>query len=116
MVLSKQKITNRLSIAVALTVFLGVALHDTKIDKFTAFAIAVPAVIAAYESTHILGALRGESHTHVERVSVDKTASRHTGFMPHLPTRRSQDDRYKQGTRSPEGRHPFDDVMLPVLT
>lgn len=115
MVLTKQKVFNRLSVAVAILTFCGIALHDTKLDKFTAIAIAVPVVVAAYESAHLLHTLGGDSHTHVEKVSVEKTASRATGSMPHLQTRRDEDDKYKTSSKSKEGYHPFDNHTLPIF-
>ena len=111
----KQTTLNRLSVLVALITFFGIALHDTKIDKLTAIAIAVPVVVAAYEGAHLLHALGGESHTHVERVSIDKTATRNTSWLPHLQTRKSEDDRYKSDTKNNEGYHPFDDHVLPIV-
>lgn len=111
----KQKVFNRLSIAIALLTFVGIALHDTKIDKLTAIAIATPVIVAAYEGSHFMQALRGESHTHVERVSIDRTANRNTSWLPHLQTRKLEDDRYKSDGRTNEGYHPFDDHILPVV-
>lgn len=110
----KQKTLNRLSVLVAVMTFVGIALHDTKIDKLTAIAIATPVIVAAYEGAHLMQALRGESHTHVERVSVDKTANRNTSWLPHLQTRKSEDDRYKSDAKNNEGYHPFDDHILPI--
>jgi len=111
----KQKTLNHLSVLVAILTFVGIALHDTKIDKLTAIAIATPVIVAAYEGAQLMNALRGESHTHVERVSIDRTASRNTSWMPHLQTRKTEDDRYKSDAKNNEGYHPFDDHTLPVL-
>lgn len=115
MAFTKQSLINRLSIAIAVMTFLGIALHDTKIDKFTAMAIAVPVVMAAYESAHFLHALGGEGHTHVEKISVEKTVSKNTSWTPRLQTRQFEDKKYRLSNNVQKGHHPFDNYNLPVI-
>lgn len=114
MAFTKQSLINRLSITIAVMTFFGIALHDTKIDKFTAMAIAVPVVMAAYESAHLLHALGGESHTHVDRISVEKTASKNTSMPPQLGARRFKDKKCHLDTNELKGHHPFDNYSLPI--
>lgn len=114
MVFTKQSFINRLSIAIAVMTFVGIAIHDTKIDKFTAIAIAVPVVMAAYEGAHLLHALGGDSHTHVDRISVEKTANKNTSMPPQLGARRFKDKKYRLDANVTKGRHPFDNYSLPI--
>jgi hypothetical protein len=115
MVFTKQSFINRLSIAVAVMTFVGIALHDTKVDKLTAMAIAVPVVMAAYESAHLLHALGGENHTHVDRISVEKTAHKSTSMPPQLGARRFKNKKYRLDANVTKGYHPFDNYHLPVI-
>lgn len=102
----------KLSIPIAIITMLGLALHDTKIDKFATIAM-VPVMIASYEGLGTL--LHGEAHTHVEHVSVQKTANKATSLLPHLQSRQNEDTRYRMGKRSGKGRHLFDNPSLPIV-
>jgi hypothetical protein len=114
MAFTKQTLFNRLSIAIAVMTFVGIAIHDTKIDKFTAMAIAVPVVMAAYEGAHLLHALGGDSHTHVDRISVEKTANKNTSMPPQLGARRFKDKKYRLDANVSKGHHSFDNYNLPI--
>ena len=114
MAFTKQTFINRLSLTIAVMTFFGIAIHDTKIDKFTAMAIAVPVVMAAYEGAHLLHALGGDSHTHVDRISVEKTANKNTSMPPQLGARRFKDKKYRLDANVTKGHHPFDNYNLPV--
>ena len=103
------------SVLLAALIFIGIALHDTKIDTMTKLAIALPAVIASYEGAQFLHLLHGDSHTHVERVSVRDTASKYTSLLPKLPTRKNEDRKYQMQKRVAKGTHPLDSYYAPVL-
>jgi hypothetical protein len=107
--------TKYLSIVIAAMTFFGIALHDTKIDTMTRFAIALPAVIATYEGANLLHLFGGDSHTHVEKVSVNEFASRHTSLMPRTQTRRDESKKYHLNNGVPRGRYAFDDYNLPIV-
>jgi len=102
------------SIAIAFVVFLGIALHDTKLDTMTKMAIALPAVIAVYEGARLLH-LNGDSHTHVERVSLKNTVKKFTGSTPKVQIREEKDAKTRSQNNAPKGYHPFDNYSLPVL-
>lgn len=112
---TKNNILNRLSVAVAIMTFFGIALHDTKVDQLATVAVVIPVAAAAYEGAHLLGMLGGDSHTHVERVTAERIAARNTSSMPHLQARRDEDDSSKGNTKNRQGFHPFDDHTLPVF-
>ena len=114
MAFTKQTFINRLSLTIAVMTFLGIAIHDTKIDKFTAMAIAVPVVMAAYEGAHLLHGLGGDSHTHVDRISVEKTANKNTSMPPQLGARRFKDKKYRLDANVTKGHHSFDNYNLPI--
>lgn len=109
----KQSTRHYLSLFVAVVIVLGIALHDTKLDKMTKYALALPAVVASLHAAHIMS-LRGDAHTHVERVSADRLARTGTAMTPKLPTR-SDEKKYHLEVKVPKGRHPFDNYSLPVL-
>ncbi|HEY1085903.1 MAG TPA: hypothetical protein VGE34_04240 [Candidatus Saccharimonadales bacterium] len=106
--------TKRISIIVAFVTFMGLALHDTRLDTLTKLAIALPAVIATYEGVQMLH-LFGDAHTHVERVSLDRAANRSTSKQPALQTRGNEDKKYRLQNGVPKGHHPFDNYTLPMI-
>ena len=102
----------KLSVPIAIITMVGLAMHDTKIDKLATIAM-VPVIIASYEGLGVL--LHSEAHTHVEHVSVQKTANQATSLLPHLQARHNEDTRYRMGKRNNKGRHAFDNPALPVI-
>ena len=96
--------------SVALLTFLGIALHDTKIDSMTSFAIALPIVVATYEGAHLL--LAHEAHTHVERVNVNAVAGRYTAQLPRL--RNDDSKKYRLDRGLGKSGHQFDGYLLPA--
>ena len=110
----KESMTRYASFAVVLMTFIGIALHDTKLDTMTRFAMALPAVIAAYEGAQLLHALGGDSHTHVERVSVKDLAGKNTSLMPRIQGKRDEAKKYRQNNGEPKGRGAFDQYYLPL--
>lgn len=71
----------------ALTVGLGVLLHDTQIDQATSVALTAPAILATYAIAD--SAMKSNDHTHVEKFA----ASRHLGaFRINVPRIQPRDD------------------------
>lgn len=95
---------------IALLVVAGLAVHDTKLDKLTVLAIAIPTTIATLQGSHLL-LLASDAHTHVERVSFGNAAGKKVLFAPWLT--RSNEDRYRRN-RATKGNQPFEDYHLPV--
>lgn len=107
--------TKYLSIVVAVLTFVGIALHDTKLDTLAKFAIALPAIMASYEGASLLSALHADSHTHVERVTGQDLASKTTKSMPRIHVRRDEVKKYRNQNGDPKGRGATNDYYLPAL-
>lgn len=98
-----------LSAIVSLATLSGILLHDTKIDKLTASAIGIPAVVTFSESAQ--RSLSSDPHTHVERVSGNKANAQ----MPQLAPRHSEQKKHLLQKRAVKGAQDFDTYNLPVL-
>lgn len=107
--------TKYLSVIVAAMTFVGIALHDTKLDTMTRFAIALPAMVATYEGAQMLHLFGGDAHTHVEKVSVSNLAGKHTAYMPRVQIRRDETKKYRFNSGEPKGRYAFDNYNLPII-
>ena len=98
--------TTPLPLIIALATGFGVLIHDTQIDKATATAIALPALLATYGASDISFKLN-DPHTHTERVSV-------AGSHPRVQPRSGDDKKYislkKFGTTSFGGDYSWPSV------
>jgi len=98
--------TTILSASVSLTTLCGIAFHESKIDKLMTATTGYSALVA----THEIANLRGDPHTHVERVSVKNA------FGNRTPANRLRYGEIKQHMLQqnvPHGFHPFDSYFLP---
>ena len=86
-------ILNSLSIMLSLSTASGVLIHDTKIDKATAAAIAPLAVTANYETTDKLK-ISGDPHTHSERGSLSQAVRDLKQQNPRLLPRAVEDRKH----------------------
>lgn len=113
----KKQLKKLLPTALTLMILLGIALHDTKLDNLTKMALAIPIFVVTYEGANILAlaGLAGDAHTHVERASVERTASKATSWTPNLGSRKNRDKKYRLNNSVQKGHHPFDNYTLPVL-
>jgi len=83
-------------IITTLVTLVGILMHDMHIDKATAVAISLPAVIA---STGALEKIITPSyHTHVERVSLPRNNS-FGSSLPNMQPVRDDDRRYIQNKK-----------------
>lgn len=97
------------SVLITLATLLGVALHESKLDKLTSAAFGSAALAASHEA----GAMRNDTHTHVERVSVQNA------FTNQTPINRLKYGEMKQHLMQqnvPRGHHAFDNYLLPVVS
>ena len=97
-----------ISVLIAFATLLGVALHESKLDKLTSAAFGSTALAMSHEA----GAMRNDTHTHVERVSVQNTLGNQT------PVNRLKYGEMKQHLLQqnvPKGHHAFDNYLLPVV-
>lgn len=74
----------RITISFALITVFGILVHDTKFDQAATVALAIP--IGMTLSLAHAPELKGEGHTHVERMSFEKTVHFVNG-MPKIQPR-----------------------------
>lgn len=99
-----------LAALLSILTLIGVLTHDTKIDKATVTALALPAAVGSYS----LGvALSSEPHTHIERVSVAKTVRALTTHVPRVQPRNDHKKHLFQ-KRVTKGVHAFDGYYVPL--
>lgn len=102
--------TTLVSIFITLATLCGVTLHENKLDKLMTAVVGY----SALTTTHEVGAaMRGDAHTHVERVSVK------SAFGNSVPTNRLRQNEFKQylmRTGGVQGHHPFDNYLLPLYS
>lgn len=89
----------------------GVVMHDTTMDKFTTLALSIPTSGAAEsESSARILSFGGESHTHIEPVSIVSLL----GENPRGPAR-NDEKKHLLSKRVMCGHHPFDNYSLPIV-
>ncbi|MGK2896728.1 MAG: hypothetical protein ACSLEY_03965 [Candidatus Saccharimonadales bacterium] len=100
-------------ITLSLCVFsrLGVAVHDTKIDKLAAVGIGTSAVAALHAGVDGLARLTDTVHTHVERISLKNLAFE----QPRLQSRYLEDKKHTLQKNVPRGQHSFDGYSMPLI-
>lgn len=86
-------ILSPLSILLSLSTASGVLIHDTKIDKATAAAIAPLAVVANYEAADKFK-MSGDPHTHSERSSLSQAVRDLKQQNPRLLPRAIEDRKH----------------------
>ena len=91
-----QKTLNLAPIVFIIAITLGVLVHDMRIDKMTAVAFALPAVLASYGAAHLVG---GSEHIHVERVAFSNQSRVFHSSLPKV-TPRDNEDRYIQAKKT----------------
>jgi hypothetical protein len=100
---------NSFAIFISLTTTSGILVHDTHIDQAVA-AVAMPAILASYDTTSKLGA---ESHTHVERTSLSQTVTTLNSRAPGMQPR--EDRKHLMQKHVARGHHAFDSYNLPIV-
>lgn len=113
----KKEFKSLLPTAIALMIVFGIAVHDTKLDSLTKMALAIPLFVITYEGANMiaLAGLAGDAHTHVEKASFERTASKATSWMPKVGTRQNEDKKYRSNKSKQRNQPPFDDYGLPAL-
>lgn len=81
-----------LALVFTLATTLGVLMHDTRVDKASAIALAAPAVVATYGVAASTADFRGNEHTHSERAT--ENLKRMVVAQPRLHTRSTEDKKY----------------------
>lgn len=101
---------NALTILASLSTTAGIAIHDTKIDKFATLALSLPSTTTSYESSNRVVNIGGDLHTHAEHVSVLKMTQDSPRIQP-----RTDDKKHLLQKRVARGHHPFDNYNLPIV-
>lgn len=92
----------------------GVLVHDTRIDKATVSALALPSVMASVDAASKLSALSGDAHTHVERGSLAQAVHDLKAQNPRIQPR-SDEKRHFLQKHVARGHHAFDNYNLPLV-
>jgi hypothetical protein len=107
-------ILNPLAIIVSLSTASGVLVHDTKIDRAAAVALAAPAIMASYDAPNKVISFGGDAHTHVERASFAGAMNTLSGHTPSVQPR-SDDKKHLMQKHVARGHHAFDNYNLPIV-
>ena len=106
---------NSFAIGLSVSTALGIFVHDTKIDKFTITALALPAVVAGYDaSTKLAAHLSTDFHTHSERTSLSQAIHdlRHTN--PRVQPRHNDDKKHLLQRHATRGTFSYDNSSSPL--
>ena len=107
------KIIKPVVITISLATAIGILVHDTRIDKATAAAVALPAIIATYHLSSVMGMLGSDPHTHSERGSLSQAIHDLKTQNPRLQPRSSEDKKHMLQKYVGRGYHPFDSYYTP---
>ena len=108
---TKESIKNYLTVVICATALVGVAMHDTKLDKLAAVGIGASAVAALHLGGDALARLTDATHTHVERISLKNLALE----PPRLQKRYLEEKEHLGNRGVPKGHRPFDNMMVPII-
>ena len=105
---------NSLAIAISLSTATGVLVHDMRIDKATMAALAAPSAISSYQASTKLVNFSTDSHTHVERTSLNQALQDLRMQSPKIQPRTSEDKKHLMQKNVARGHHAFDNYNLPL--
>lgn len=97
-----------LSVAITIATLCGVALHESKLDKLAMATIGYSALATSHE----IGSLKNDAHTHVDRISVQSTLNNR---VPANRLRYTEVKQHMLQQNVPRGHHAFDNYLLPVV-
>ncbi|HEU5122118.1 MAG TPA: hypothetical protein VFT59_04685 [Candidatus Saccharimonadales bacterium] len=106
-----QSLFSIVSIVLSLSTASGVVLHDTRLDKAAAVALAAPVAYAQYEGAKPLPF--GDAHTHVERTAFSQVMHAYQSSAPGMQPRHER--KHLLQKHIPKGHHAFDNYMLPLV-
>lgn len=103
------KLINATLLSLSLMTAGSVFLHDTRLDK-------VAAVMPFTETDQALTKLVsfGDTHTHVEKVSLSEISQEYGGGSPRIQPRNDEKKHLLQN-RVMRGHHAFDNYNLPIV-
>lgn len=103
------KFINAIILSLSLITASSVFLHDTRLDKIAAI---VPLIETDQPSAKLAGF--GDTHTHVEKVSLSEISQEYGGGSPRIQPRNDEKKHLLQN-RVMRGHHPFDNYNLPLV-
>lgn len=107
---------NTFALLTSLTTATGVLLHDTRVDKATSVAVALPvAAMGAEAGAKLIHSNPNDFHTHVERTSVAHAVSILHSAAPGIAPRIGEDKKHLMQRHVGRGHHPFDNYNLPII-
>lgn len=104
---------NPIIILMSLSTAMGVLIHDTRLDKATTAAIALPAIMANYDINSKFLNFGSDPHTHVERSTLSQVLRDINGRIPRL-TPRTDEKKHMMQKVAPKGHHAFDNYNHPL--
>lgn len=107
-------IINPLAVAISVSTALGIFVHDTKIDKFTMTALALPAIVASYDASTKLAHMAPDLHTHAERTSISQAVNDLRAQNPRVQPRHNDDKKHLLQRHASRGHFAFDTYNLPI--
>lgn len=106
---------NSFAIGLSVSTALGIFVHDTKIDKFTLTALALPAAVAGYEASAKLAHLSPDLHTHAERTSIAQAVHDLRAQNPRIQPRHNDDKKHLLQRHAARGHFSFDTYNVPLV-
>lgn len=103
----------RFAIVVSIITALGIVVHDMKIDKFTLTALALPVVVATFETGSRMALFANDAHTHVERTSFAEATADLRATSPRIQPR-SDDKKHLMQRYAARGDRFFDSYNVPL--
>jgi len=103
---------NPIIVVLSLSTTAGVVVHDTKIDKATAVAIAAPVAAVAYGAASG-AAITSELHTHAERASISQSVKAFNADNPNAKPR-THDKKHLLQRHTARGQQLFDGFYMPL--
>lgn len=105
---------NSFAIGLSVSTALGIFVHDTKIDKFTITALALPAVVAGYDASAKIAHLSPDLHPHAERLSLSQAVHDLRHANPRVQPRHNDDKKHLLQRHATRGNFSFDNYSYPL--
>ncbi|HET8884036.1 MAG TPA: hypothetical protein VFM68_01040, partial [Candidatus Saccharimonadales bacterium] len=102
------------TVFLSLSTATGVFVHDTRIDRATLTALAVPSVIASYQASSKLVNFAPDLHPHSESHGFTKAINNLKGNTPKITPRSPGEKKYVSQKNMGLGHNPFDSYALPI--
>lgn len=109
-----QNLIKHLAVTLSIVTALGIFVHDMKIDKFTMTALALPVVIATFETGSRFALFANDAHTHIERASLSQALADLRTQTPRIQPRAHDDKKHLMQRYVARGDRFFDSYSLPL--